>query len=327
MTTVLEPDGRLAGILTDGDLPALDGEAPRSRLRDARGDGMTKIRRPSGPRPGQRGPELEWKKEDYVDCRVDEAKGVLGVLLSHDLWTSGVNVEREPNAETEEMDCPSEGRRFHQKLARRAKQILVLLMDVDGTTHRCSVTLTVAIGWSGLELKNFDAHEASGLTPCRFFTVTAGLRTRCHHRPREPGAARRCKNWTSSLSTRSRGKDRSLRDVLRKTGAKESEVAFLGDDPARPDVMSRVGLAVAVITPPRKLAHVPAHYTHQATAVKAPALKLVEIILKIQVASGEEIDRQKARALNAGLLSRTRCATGRSRRCQLGSRNICAPYR
>ena len=65
------------------------------------------------------------------------------------------------------------GRKIPQKLAKRAKQILVLLMDVDGTLTDGSVTLLSQSDGSALELKNFDAHDGQGLT----LAVTAGLRT------------------------------------------------------------------------------------------------------------------------------------------------------
>src|SRR4029077_9383514 len=58
-------------------------------------------------------------------------------------------------------------------LAKRAKQIQVLLMDVDGTLTDGSVTLLSQPDGSALEIKTFDAHDGQGLTLAR----TAGLRT------------------------------------------------------------------------------------------------------------------------------------------------------
>src|SRR5258708_35390037 len=62
---------------------------------------------------------------------------------------------------------------------------------------------------------------------------------------------RRCKELDIEFVYEKQGhKIAAYEDVLRKTGAKESEVTFLGDD--RPDltVMNRVGLAVSARKPP-----------------------------------------------------------------------------
>src|SRR6202167_526797 len=58
-------------------------------------------------------------------------------------------------------------------VAKRAKQIKVFLMDVDGTITDGSVTLLSQPDGSALEIKTFDAHDGQGLT----LAHTAGLRT------------------------------------------------------------------------------------------------------------------------------------------------------
>ena len=60
-------------------------------------------------------------------------------------------------------------------VAKRAKQIKVFLMDVDGTITDGSVTLLSQPDGSALEIKTFDAHDGQGLT----LAHTAGLRTGC----------------------------------------------------------------------------------------------------------------------------------------------------
>jgi 3-deoxy-D-manno-octulosonate 8-phosphate phosphatase (KDO 8-P phosphatase) len=82
-------------------------------------------------------------------------------------------------------------------------------------------------------------------------------------------------------------------DVLRKTGVRESEVAFLGDDLPDLTIMQRVGLAVAVgnATPEVKRA---AHFTTKATGGKGAARELVEIILKSKGIWEEMIEKARA---------------------------------
>ena len=60
-------------------------------------------------------------------------------------------------------------------LKKRAAQIKVLLMDVDGAMTDGSVTLLSQPDGTALEIKTFDAHDGQGLT----LAQTAGLRTGC----------------------------------------------------------------------------------------------------------------------------------------------------
>src|ERR1700746_3608711 len=60
-------------------------------------------------------------------------------------------------------------------LKKRAAQIELLLMDVDGTMTDGSVTLLSQTEEVALEIKTFDAHDGQGLT----LAHTAGLRTGC----------------------------------------------------------------------------------------------------------------------------------------------------
>ncbi len=64
----------------------------------------------------------------------------------------------------EENELAKRGRKIPRKLAKRAKQILVLLMDVDGTLTDGSVTLLSQSDGSALEHRR-------------------------HHRPRQPGTS------------------------------------------------------------------------------------------------------------------------------------------
>jgi len=82
-------------------------------------------------------------------------------------------------------------------------------------------------------------------------------------------------------------------DVLRKTGAQESEVAFLGDDLPDLTIMSRVGLAVAVHNATQKSA-APPTTQQKADGGKGAARELVELILKSKGIWEEMIDKARA---------------------------------
>ncbi len=88
MTTVLDPDGRLAGILTDGDLRRLMEQHRGAILEMRAADGMTKNPQTIGPHVlASEALNLMEKKKITSIVVVDEAKGVLGVVHLHDLWT------------------------------------------------------------------------------------------------------------------------------------------------------------------------------------------------------------------------------------------------
>jgi 3-deoxy-D-manno-octulosonate 8-phosphate phosphatase (KDO 8-P phosphatase) len=175
-------------------------------------------------------------------------------------------------------------------LARRAKQIQVLLMDVDGTLTDGSVTLLSQTDGSALEIKNFNAHDGQGLT----LAVTAGLRTGVITGRSSPALRRRCKELDIEFVYEKQGhKIAAYEDVLRKTGVQESEVAFLGDDLPDLPIMQRVGLAVAVgdaMVDVRRAAH----YRTKAAGGKGAARELVEIILKSKGIWKEMIEKARA---------------------------------
>jgi len=88
MTTVLEPDGRLAGILTDGDLRRLMEKHRGAVLEMRAADGMTKSPQTIGPHVlASEALNLMEKKKITSVVVVDEVRRVLGVVHLHDLWT------------------------------------------------------------------------------------------------------------------------------------------------------------------------------------------------------------------------------------------------
>jgi arabinose-5-phosphate isomerase len=88
MTTVLEPDGRLAGILTDGDLRRLMEKHRGATLEMTAGACMTRSPQTIGPHVlASEALNLMEKRKITSVVVVDEAKAVLGVVHLHDLWT------------------------------------------------------------------------------------------------------------------------------------------------------------------------------------------------------------------------------------------------
>jgi 3-deoxy-D-manno-octulosonate 8-phosphate phosphatase KdsC-like HAD superfamily phosphatase len=100
-----------------------------------------------------------------------------------------VHRDRRGYREEKERKLARGRKKIPRKLAKKAKQILVVLMDVDGTLTDGSVTLLSQSDGSALEVKTFDAHDGQGLT----LAVTAGLRTGVISGRSSAALRRRCK--------------------------------------------------------------------------------------------------------------------------------------
>lgn len=176
------------------------------------------------------------------------------------------------------------------KVAKRAQRIKVVLMDVDGTITTGAVTLLSQPDGSALEIKTFDAHDGQGLTLAR----TAGLRTGVITGRESPALRRRAKELNVEfVYEKQPHKIAAYEDILKKTGAQESEVAYLGDDLPDLTVMRRVGLAVAVGDAAAEVKRA-AHHVTKAIGGRGAARELIELILKSKGIWEKMIDKARA---------------------------------
>ena len=161
-------------------------------------------------------------------------------------------------------------------LKKRAAQIKILLMDVDGTMTDGSVILLSQLDGTALEIKSFDAHDGQGLT----LAATAGLRTGCITGRESSALLRRAQEMKMEFVYMKQPlKMPAYEDILRITGGSDAEVAYVGDDLPDIPLMRRAGLAVAVgdAVPEVKKA---AHYTTKAFAGRGAIREAVELVLK-----------------------------------------------
>jgi len=175
-------------------------------------------------------------------------------------------------------------------LKKRAAQIKLLLMDVDGTMTDGSVILLSQPDGSALEIKRFDAHDGQGLT----LAHTAGIRTGCITGRESPALLRRAHEMKMDyIYMKIPLKMPAYEEILAKAGLKDSEVAYVGDDLPDIPILKRVGLAVAVgdaVADVRKIAH----YTTKAHAGKGAIREAIELILKSKGIWDELIDKARA---------------------------------
>jgi 3-deoxy-D-manno-octulosonate 8-phosphate phosphatase (KDO 8-P phosphatase) len=175
-------------------------------------------------------------------------------------------------------------------VAKRAKQIKVFLMDVDGTITDGSVTLLSQPDGTALEIKTFDAHDGQGLT----LAHTAGIRTGCITGRESPALLRRAHEMKMDyIYMKIALKMPAYEEILAKAGVKDAEVAFIGDDLPDIPILKRVGLAVAVgdaVADVKKIAH----YTTKAHGGRGAIREAIELILKSKGIWDELIDKARA---------------------------------
>jgi 3-deoxy-D-manno-octulosonate 8-phosphate phosphatase (KDO 8-P phosphatase) len=175
-------------------------------------------------------------------------------------------------------------------LNKRAAQIKIILMDVDGTMTDGGVTLLSQPDGSALEIKTFDAHDGQGLT----LAHTAGLRTGCITGRESPALLRRAREMKMDfVYMKIALKMPAYEEILQKAGVPDSAVAFIGDDLPDIPLMRRVGLAVAVGDAVPEVKKV-AHYTTKALAGRGAVREAIELILKSKGIFDELIDKARA---------------------------------
>ena len=175
-------------------------------------------------------------------------------------------------------------------LKKRAAQIQVLLMDVDGTMTAGGVTLLSQTEEIALEIKTFDAHDGQGLT----LAHTAGLLTGCITGRQSAALLRRAREMNMDFVYMKQAlKLPAYEEILAKAGVPDSAVAYVGDDLPDLPILRRVGLAVAVGNAVPEVKRV-AHYTTIALAGHGAIRETVELILKSKGIWEEMLDKARA---------------------------------
>ncbi len=163
-------------------------------------------------------------------------------------------------------------------------------MDVDGVLTDGHVYLQGQPDGTAIEMKVFSAHDGAGLKMARL----AGLRTGVITGRDSAAMAQRAREVDMEFVYQNRKeKIPAYEDILRETGLRDEEVAYIGDDLPDLPVMARVGLAVAVanaVPEVRRAAHCVTSKAGGAGAVR----EVIELVLKAQDKWEEAV--RKARA-------------------------------
>ena len=117
--------------------------------------------------------------------------------------------------------------KFPPKVMRRAKNVRVLLMDVDGTMTPGVVCLQSFPDGSVAEMKMFNAHDGAGIKLASIMGIRTGLIT-----GRDSTATTRRARETS-MEFVIQGQPKKLeayKAILTRAGVTDEEVAYVGDD-------------------------------------------------------------------------------------------------
>jgi 3-deoxy-D-manno-octulosonate 8-phosphate phosphatase (KDO 8-P phosphatase) len=160
----------------------------------------------------------------------------------------------------------------------RAKKIRVLLMDVDGVLTDGHVWLLSRRDGTASELKGFSAYDGAGLKLAR----AAGLRTGVITGREYSAVTQRSRECEIEFVFQGRAtKLGAYEEILRATGASESEVAYVGDDLPDLPVLQRVGFAIAVANAAPEVKRA-AHYVTARTGGEGAVREVIELIVKAQ---------------------------------------------
>jgi 3-deoxy-D-manno-octulosonate 8-phosphate phosphatase (KDO 8-P phosphatase) len=168
--------------------------------------------------------------------------------------------------------------KFPAKALRRARNVRVLLMDVDGTLTPGYVCLQTFPDSSVAEMKMFNAHDGAGLKLASIMGIRTGVITGRD----SPATARRAREASMEFVIQGQPKKlEAYKAILTRAGVTDEEVAYIGDDLPDLPLLSRAGLAVAVADAVVEVKRV-AHYITTARGGEGAVREVVELILKAQ---------------------------------------------
>jgi len=157
----------------------------------------------------------------------------------------------------------------------RAKQIKMVIMDVDGVLTDGKMYF-VPSGHDTLEVKCFNAQDGIGLKLLRKFGISTGIITGRQSQSAQYRARTMCMKYAYQgfLS-----KTEPLEKIIAHAGITLEEVAYIGDDLTDIPVMKKVGLAFA---PANSCAETKraAHYVTKLAGGNGAVREVCDLILK-----------------------------------------------
>jgi 3-deoxy-D-manno-octulosonate 8-phosphate phosphatase (KDO 8-P phosphatase) len=138
----------------------------------------------------------------------------------------------------------------------RAKNIKILIFDVDGVLTDGQIFVIPNAEGHGIEAKGFAAHDGLGISLGRLGGLRIGIITK---RNSQTVAIRANDLKLEFIYQGQSHKMDAIRDILAKTGATIDQLCYVGDDVIDLPVMRQCGLSIATANA-RKEAKAAAHY-------------------------------------------------------------------
>lgn len=165
-----------------------------------------------------------------------------------------------------------------EEVIRRAAQIRLLLMDVDGVMTDGKLYNVPDAAGKMVETKGFDSQDGIALQWLSWMGILTGLISG-RDSPATVERARQCKFryvYQGRLE-----KIPVLEEILKDAGLAKEQVAYIGDDLTDVVVMRRVGLAIATANA-RPEVKQQAHWVTEHAGGRGAVREVCELILKAQ---------------------------------------------
>jgi 3-deoxy-D-manno-octulosonate 8-phosphate phosphatase (KDO 8-P phosphatase) len=124
----------------------------------------------------------------------------------------------------------------------RARNIKVLIFDVDGVLTDGQITVIPKLDGSGIETKGFHAHDGLGISLARLGGIRTGIITK---RQSQTVAIRARDLKLEFVYQGQHHKTHAAREIATKAGISMDELCYVGDDIVDLPVLRLCGLAIA----------------------------------------------------------------------------------
>jgi 3-deoxy-D-manno-octulosonate 8-phosphate phosphatase (KDO 8-P phosphatase) len=160
----------------------------------------------------------------------------------------------------------------------RAKNIKVLIFDVDGVLTDGQIFVIPNSQGHGIETKGFSAHDGLGISLGRLGGLRIGIITK---RQSQTVAIRANDLKLEFVYQGQSHKMNAIREILEKTGFTLEQLAYVGDDIVDLPVMRQCGLAIATANARQQVKSV-AHFVTSNAGGFGGARDAIDFILSVQ---------------------------------------------
>ncbi|ADW67880.1 KdsC family phosphatase [Granulicella tundricola] len=177
-----------------------------------------------------------------------------------------------------------------QEALTRARNIKLLLFDVDGVLTNGDITVHPTGDGTFTEIKSFSAHDGLGIAFARLVGLRTGIITKRHTQ----AVAIRTRDLKMEFIYQGQHhKPSALYDIQAKTGLALTQIAYVGDDIVDLPVLRLCGLAIATANA-RPQVKAAAHYITPNPGGQGAGRDAIDFILTAQGTLDQAIEQYLA---------------------------------